>query len=112
MPAAPPPSASTLHALLSPREKARRAQLRASTVPSAYSALAARDLANERKNRYSDVVPYDRTRVKVAGADGPEGYINASWIDELDGQRRWIASQVSALSRSFQCQPGLSRSCC
>lgn len=84
----------TLHALLSPREKARRVQLQASTQPEAYSALAARDPANGAKNRYSDVVPYDRTRVKVAGNDGPEGYLNASWIDELDEQRRWIAAQV------------------
>jgi protein tyrosine phosphatase len=94
MPARPPPSAATLHALLSPREKARRLQLQESTGPSAYSALAARDPANKRKNRYSDVVPYDRTRVKVADVDGPDGYLNASWIEELDGQRRWIAAQV------------------
>lgn len=87
------PSASQLHSLLSGRERTRRQHLRA-LVPGPYSALAARNPFNAGKNRYSDVLPYDRTRVKVDGGEGAEGYLNASWIEELDGKRRWIAAQV------------------
>ena len=41
-------------------------------------------------NRYSDVEPYDRTRVVVAGGR----YLNANWVRELFGGRWWIATQA------------------
>jgi len=44
---------------------------------------------NVDKNRYSDVLPYDRTRVKLQGRND---YINASHIVSPSG-KRWIAPQ-------------------
>ncbi|EKM48738.1 uncharacterized protein PHACADRAFT_266176 [Phanerochaete carnosa HHB-10118-sp] len=48
-------------------------------------------------NRYTDVTPYDRTRVIVGhnGLEEPSGrYLNASWVRELAGGKWWIASQA------------------
>ena len=48
---------------------------------------------NEHKNRYVDILPYDRTRVKL---HGDHDYINANFITMKPGdepQRKWIASQ-------------------
>lgn len=45
---------------------------------------------NDSCNRYSDVEPYDRTRVVVAGGR----YLNANWVRELFGGRWWIATQA------------------
>ncbi|KAG8547005.1 hypothetical protein GDO81_029357 [Engystomops pustulosus] len=50
---------------------------------------------NLKKNRYKDILPYDQTRVPVtllaeeAGSD----YINASFIQGVDNQPRYIATQ-------------------
>ncbi|KAI0078846.1 phosphatases II [Panus rudis PR-1116 ss-1] len=47
-------------------------------------------------NRYSNVAPYDRTRV-VIGQQGKEPlgrYLNASWVRELHGGKWWIATQA------------------
>lgn len=52
------------------------------------SALA----ANRRRNRYQDIVPFDRTRVvlerpvSISGDTEPSSYINASYISDLTGQ--------------------------
>jgi protein tyrosine phosphatase len=40
-------------------------------------------------NRYSDILPYDRTRVDVGGR-----YFNADWVRELAGGRWTIATQA------------------
>ncbi|CAL1694610.1 unnamed protein product [Somion occarium] len=47
-------------------------------------------------NRYSDVEPYDRTRVVVGhgGAEPSGRYLNASWVRELSGGKWWIATQA------------------
>jgi len=47
---------------------------------------------NLSKNRYTDVLPYDDTRIRM---EEPNGYINASWIDMHGGNfhRQWIAAQ-------------------
>ena len=47
------------------------------------------------ENRYSDIAPFDRTRVTVSVDGHPEGrYLNASWIRELYGGQWWIAAQA------------------
>ncbi|XP_056394478.1 tyrosine-protein phosphatase non-receptor type 18 isoform X2 [Hyla sarda] len=50
---------------------------------------------NLKKNRYKDILPYDQTRVRVPFlADGPgSDYINASFIQGVDKQPRYIATQ-------------------
>jgi protein tyrosine phosphatase len=55
--------------------------------------------AARRKNRYSDIVPFDRNRVKLRDASNKAAgdYINASMI-ECSPQRRYIASQGKMLS--------------
>ena len=61
-----------------------------------YSISIACQPDNCRANRYSDVAPYDRTRVVVGhGGTEPLGrYINASWVRELYGGKWWIAAQA------------------
>ncbi|GJE89488.1 tyrosine-protein phosphatase [Phanerochaete sordida] len=62
-----------------------------------YSISIACDPEHRNFNRYSDVTPYDRTRVVVGhnGSEEPSGrYLNASWVRELAGGKWWIASQA------------------
>ncbi|GLB43604.1 putative protein tyrosine phosphatase, catalytic domain [Lyophyllum shimeji] len=69
-----------------------------------YSVAIGLHPANQLRNRYFDIQPYDRTRV-VVNADqgvltngkeaGEQGkYLNASWVLEKYGQKWWIASQA------------------
>ncbi|KAF7730390.1 hypothetical protein EC973_002196 [Apophysomyces ossiformis] len=65
---------------------------------SAYSLIVAMSESAEAKNRYIDIIPFDRNRVKLGrselGRRGDKDYINASWINAPFGlQRRYIASQ-------------------
>ncbi|KAG7099971.1 hypothetical protein E1B28_001764 [Marasmius oreades] len=64
-----------------------------------YSVTAGRDHLNQRRNRYVDVVPYDRTRVVVndqgcCGSSSGGSYLNADWVLERFGGKWWIASQA------------------
>ncbi|KAL0575813.1 hypothetical protein V5O48_006167 [Marasmius crinis-equi] len=68
-----------------------------------YAVTAGHDEHNQHRNRYSDVVPYDRTRVVVkenagccaASSDSTDGeYLNADWVLERFGGKWWIASQA------------------
>ncbi|KAI0778808.1 phosphatases II [Trametes elegans] len=68
-----------------------------------YSIAAGSDPDNEPDNRYSDIVPYDRTRVVVCPGepthDCPSScssgrYLNANWVRELAGGKWWIATQA------------------
>ncbi|XP_073496476.1 tyrosine-protein phosphatase non-receptor type 18 [Phyllobates terribilis] len=60
-----------------------------------YSTEAGGCQENLKKNRYKDILPYDQTRVPItllaeeAGSD----YINASFIQGVDKQPRYIATQ-------------------
>ncbi|XP_044161441.1 tyrosine-protein phosphatase non-receptor type 18 isoform X2 [Bufo gargarizans] len=50
---------------------------------------------NLKKNRYKDILPYDQTRVPVTllEEDAGSDYINASFIQGVDKQPRYIATQ-------------------
>ena len=54
-----------------------------------YSAALGSSPENHFCNRYSDIVPYDRTRVDAGGR-----YLNANWVRELAGGRWVIATQA------------------
>ncbi|CAF0987474.1 unnamed protein product [Rotaria sp. Silwood1] len=47
---------------------------------------------NRLKNRYKDILPYDKYRV-ILPSDNESDYINASFIEDLYGHRRYIAAQ-------------------
>ncbi|CAF3324722.1 unnamed protein product [Rotaria socialis] len=47
---------------------------------------------NRLKNRYKDVLPYDTHRV-ILEQDNNSDYINASFIEDFSGNRRYIAAQ-------------------
>ncbi|KAL3321212.1 hypothetical protein Ciccas_000090 [Cichlidogyrus casuarinus] len=51
---------------------------------------------NLHKNRYSNVYPYDHTRVVLNGTSGgtKSGYINANYVDGFHRQNAYIATQV------------------
>ncbi|KAG6899821.1 hypothetical protein C0993_006522 [Termitomyces sp. T159_Od127] len=60
-----------------------------------YSVAVGIDPANQYRNRYGDIHPYDRTRVVVAAdTNAGERYLNASWVLEHSGRKWWIASQA------------------
>lgn len=69
-----------------------------------YSVAIGGSLKNRWGNRYSNIAPYDRTRVVVGkqggctcGSNEGEGngrYFNASWVRELYGRKLWIATQA------------------
>lgn len=42
------------------------------------------------KNRYTDILPFDHNRVKLKQGDD---YINASYLNSIDGLNTWIATQ-------------------
>lgn len=51
---------------------------------------------NERRNRYSNVLPFDGNRVRLQRSSGHD-YINASLLQSPDGEQppwRYIATQV------------------
>ena len=69
-----------------------------------YSVAAGSEPDNLPFNRYSDILPYDRTRIVVCprdsegslcGTSSQEGwYLNANWVRELAGGKWWIAMQA------------------
>lgn len=55
---------------------------------------AAHQVPNLPRNRYTDVVPYDRTRVIVESGSAAGRYLNANWVLERHGHKWWIATQA------------------
>ena len=55
------------------------------------------DPANQRKNRYKNILPFDHSRVKLVevneGQDGAD-YINANFLDGFKQKGAYIATQV------------------
>ncbi|ORX86164.1 hypothetical protein K493DRAFT_319846 [Basidiobolus meristosporus CBS 931.73] len=59
-----------------------------------YCVLDALEEYNLPKNRYSDIVPYDRNRVKLkAIPSNSSDYINASYVAVPGSERKYIATQ-------------------
>ncbi|KAJ3760949.1 protein-tyrosine phosphatase-like protein [Lentinula raphanica] len=79
-----------------------------------YSIVSGTSPENMQRNRYMDVLPYDRTRVQVkvphfdksgrnptADAE-PDGlYLNANWVQERYGKKWWIASQAPLRNTAY-----------
>jgi protein tyrosine phosphatase len=48
-----------------------------------------------KQNRYTEIEPYNRTRVALGALPGNEsGYLNANWVRERAGGKWWIAAQA------------------
>ncbi|XP_073687768.1 receptor-type tyrosine-protein phosphatase eta-like [Garra rufa] len=64
------------------------------TVGTAQSKSAALAVENKAKNRYSNVLPYDSSRVKLSICGGPfDDYINANYIPGYNSKKEFIAAQ-------------------
>ncbi|XP_033739265.1 scavenger receptor class F member 1-like [Pecten maximus] len=48
---------------------------------------------NKSKNRFRNILPYDHSRVVLEKDGGGNDYINASYIDGIDSERQYIATQ-------------------
>lgn len=55
---------------------------------------------NRRKNRYKDILPYDKTRVVISEYPGVPGsdYINANYVKGSTGSRAYICSQGKCMN--------------
>ncbi|XP_068231005.1 receptor-type tyrosine-protein phosphatase eta-like [Palaemon carinicauda] len=64
-------------------------------MSSVHPARASRIEYNKEKNRYSNILPYDHARVILKEQDVATGsdYINASYIEDANGERTFVASQ-------------------
>lgn len=87
-----------IHRILSNREQ-RRLELAASRTPAArrspeevfYS--VDNSVKHQAKNRYGNILAYDRTAVLVDGKD----YLHANVVVNQTGDQWWVAGQVSSL---------------
>ena len=52
---------------------------------------------NRPKNRFTNILPYDHSRVKLQPADDEEGsdYINANFVPGFNSPREFIVTQVN-----------------
>lgn len=64
-----------------------------STMDESYSVGEARSPRNRPKNRYRDVSPYDHSRVVLQKEGSEEDYINASFVEVLEADRKYILTQ-------------------
>ncbi|KAE9409726.1 phosphatases II [Gymnopus androsaceus JB14] len=88
----------------SPARSAAAENGNASSTDSYYSVYTGSLPENGHRNRYVDILPYDRTRVRVrAGeAEVQEGeYLNANWVREKFGGKWWIASQAPLRNTAY-----------
>ncbi|KTF81521.1 hypothetical protein cypCar_00028318 [Cyprinus carpio] len=64
------------------------------TVGTAQSKNTALAIENKQKNRYSNVLPYDASRVKLSMCGSPfDDYINANYIPGYNSRKEFIAAQ-------------------
>lgn len=98
----PPTNASTSPLLKFLPGKSTPSQTEKPDRTKYYSVAIGRDPVNRWGNRYSNIEPYDRTRVIVGTSDkaclgcgeGKGRYFNGSWVRELHGRKLWIATQA------------------
>uniref|UniRef100_A0A183BNF2 protein-tyrosine-phosphatase n=1 Tax=Globodera pallida TaxID=36090 RepID=A0A183BNF2_GLOPA len=65
------------------------------TIGLGQSCIAADLTANRAKNRFTNILPYDHSRVKLKPTDDDDGsdYVNASYIPGFNSRREFIAAQ-------------------
>lgn len=67
-------------------------------LPNYYAKGIGMQRANEKKNRYRDIIPYDRTRIIIGdirqGVGWGNRYLNGDWVKEYYGGKLWIATQA------------------
>ncbi|XP_076449693.1 tyrosine-protein phosphatase non-receptor type 2-like isoform X2 [Babylonia areolata] len=63
------------------------------TLDDSHTVLHARSVHNRPKNRYRDVSPYDHCRVVLEKDDDDDDYINASYVDVEEADRKYILTQ-------------------
>ncbi|XP_078327535.1 receptor-type tyrosine-protein phosphatase alpha-like isoform X3 [Crassostrea virginica] len=59
-----------------------------------YPCLEAKKPANNAKNRYTGMYPYDHSRVVLKNSQDGNDYINANYIENTRGKRYYIATQA------------------
>ncbi len=78
------------------------------TADSTHRSQEADSLAHERRNRYFNVVPFDRNRVRLRG--GGQDYINASLLGSAEGEPApWHYIATQARRRGLRQQHPVSR---
>ena len=65
--------------------------------------LAADIPVNRPKNRFTNILPYDHSRVKLQPTDDEEGsdFINANFVPGHNSPREFIVTQVSSFLKPF-----------
>ncbi|GAA5976219.1 hypothetical protein JCM10908_005420 [Rhodotorula pacifica] len=74
-----------------------------------FSVAVGTEPGNVNKNRYGDIIAYDRTRILPPATDGPPPYVNASLVrepdlgveEELLPRRWWVAAQAPIASTVY-----------
>lgn len=64
-------------------------------VGSGQTCIAAEAGPNRAKNRFTNILPFDHSRVKMIAPDDEDGsdYINANYISGFNSRREFIAAQ-------------------
>jgi cadherin 5 type 2 (VE-cadherin) len=58
-----------------------------------YASTTAEEQHNRINNRYTNILPFEHSRVKLQPVDGSTDYINASYMTDKNGVRDFIAAQ-------------------
>ncbi|XP_065921324.1 receptor-type tyrosine-protein phosphatase epsilon isoform X2 [Magallana gigas] len=58
-----------------------------------YSCIEGKRQENKSKNRYTTIFPYDHSRVVLNASSSESNYINANYIEDVFGKKKYIAAQ-------------------